>query len=74
MIKNEINNMKKVDHPNIVKLYEFFEDEECFYIVTEYCAGGQLFESILKKRIFTENEAASIMSQILSAISHCHQR
>jgi calcium-dependent protein kinase len=72
MIKNEINNMKRVDHPNIVKLFEFFEDEECFYMVTEYCSGGQLFESIVKKKKFTENEAASIMMQILSAINHCH--
>jgi calcium-dependent protein kinase len=33
MIKNEINIMKVVDHPNIVKLYEFFEDDENFYII-----------------------------------------
>lgn len=40
MIKNEINNMKSVDHPNIVKLFEFFEDEEYIYILTELCTGG----------------------------------
>lgn len=40
MIKNEIAIMKLVDHPNIVKLFEFFEDDESFYIITEYCAGG----------------------------------
>ena len=48
MIKNEIAIMKVVDHPNIVKLFEFFEDEENFYIITEYCNGGQLFERIMK--------------------------
>ena len=37
MIKNEIAIMKLVDHPNIVKLFEFFEDDESFYIITEYC-------------------------------------
>jgi len=37
MIKNEINNMKLVDHPNIVKLFEFFEDESHFFIIQEYC-------------------------------------
>ena len=74
MIKNEIAIMKIVDHPNIVKLYEFFEDEENFYIITEYCSGGQLFEAIMKKKTFTENEAATIMMQLLSAIAHCHQR
>jgi calcium-dependent protein kinase len=40
MIKNEINNMKAVDHPNIVKLFEFFEDDENIYILTELCSGG----------------------------------
>ncbi len=40
MIKNEINNMKAVDHPNIVKLFEFFEDDENIYILTELCTGG----------------------------------
>ena len=74
MIKNEIAVMKLVDHPNIVKLFEFFEDDEYFYIITEYCSGGQLFEMIRRKKTFTENEAAQIMQQLLSAIAHCHQR
>ena len=74
MINNEINIMKVVDHPNIVKLYEFFEDDENFYIIQEFCSGGQLFEAILKKKTFSENEAADIMTQLLSAIAHCHQR
>lgn len=64
--------MKAVDHPNIIKLFEFLEDEENMYIITEYCAGGQLFEAMLRKRTFTENEAAYIMMQLLSAINHCH--
>jgi calcium-dependent protein kinase len=72
MIKNEIALMKMVDHPNIVKLFEFFEDDENFYIITEFCGGGQLFEMIREKKVFTENEAASIMQQLLSAIAHCH--
>jgi len=40
LIKNEIAIMKVVDHPNIVKLFEFFEDDENMYIITEYCNGG----------------------------------
>jgi calcium-dependent protein kinase len=46
MIKNEIAIMKLVDHPNIVKLFEFFEDDENFFIITEFCSGGQPFEMI----------------------------
>ena len=62
LIKNEIAIMKVVDHPNIVKLFEFFEDDESFFIITEYVNGGQLFEAIMQKKVFSENEAASIMS------------
>ena len=40
MIKNEISIMKAVDHPNILKMFEFFEDEEKLFIITEYCSGG----------------------------------
>lgn len=60
-IKNEINLMKVVDHPNIVKLFEFFEDHENIYILTELCNGGQLFDAILQKKSFSENDAAYIM-------------
>jgi calcium-dependent protein kinase len=60
-IKNEINLMKQVDHPNIVKLFEFFDHEEYLYIITEYCSGGPLFDAIMKKKTFSENEAAHIM-------------
>lgn len=43
MLKNEINNIKELDHPNILKMFEFFEDEKRFYIVTELCSGGDLY-------------------------------
>jgi len=74
MIKNEILIMKSVDHPNIVKLFEFFEDEDKIYIITEFCSGGQLYDKIISGGGFSENKAASIMKQLLSAIAHCHQR
>ena len=37
MLFNEINNLKDMDHPNILKMYEFFEDEKRYYIVTDIC-------------------------------------
>ena len=41
---NEINILKNLDHPNIVKIYEYFEDDKRFYIITEICTGGELFD------------------------------
>lgn len=57
MVRNEIEILKVTDHPNIVRVYEFTEDEKNFNIVMEYCRGGQLFEYITKKGTFTEGMA-----------------
>ena len=61
MLFNEINILKDLDHPNIVKMYEFFEDEKRYYIVTEICKGGELFDEILNRGKFTERDAAILM-------------
>ena len=46
--KYEINILKELDHPNIIKLFEIFEDEKKYYLVTELCKGGELFDEIIK--------------------------
>ncbi|CAD8190994.1 unnamed protein product [Paramecium octaurelia] len=63
-----------IDHPNIVKLYEIFSDTYSYYLVSEYCEGGELFEKIKLVSILTEKEIANFMKQILSAVSYCHQK
>lgn len=59
--KYEISILKRLDHPNILKLYEIFEDEKRYYLVTELCKGGELFDEILSKVHFSEKEAATII-------------
>ena len=49
------------DHPNIVKLYEYFEDERRYYIINEICNGGELFEEMQKRGRFSERDAAVIV-------------
>jgi len=71
-ILNEIEILKKMDHPNIVKIFEFFNTKEGYYLITEYCSGGELFQEIVDKAPFTEAIAASIMYQIFSAVNYCH--
>jgi|JI10StandDraft_1071094.scaffolds.fasta_scaffold364048_1 calcium-dependent protein kinase len=74
MLKNEISILKDMDHPNIVKMYEFLEDEKRIYIVTEICKGGELFDEILSRSKFDEKDAAVVMRQLLSAINYCHKK
>lgn len=69
-IKVEI--MKKLDHPNIIRIFDFFQDDRHFYIVTELCNGGELFDVIMEKEFFSEKEAAETIHQILSVIVYCH--
>ena len=67
-IVNEINILKQLDHPNILKILEFHITNDKFYIITDYLPEGELYDEIDKKNIFSEREAAYIIYQILSAI------
>jgi calcium-dependent protein kinase len=69
---NEVAILKQLDHPNIMKVHEFFEDTKYFYIVTDFYDGGELFDKISSMKYFTEKFAASTVRQILSAIAYCH--
>ncbi|CAG9311624.1 unnamed protein product [Blepharisma stoltei] len=69
----EISIMKKLDHPNILKVYQIFEDHKNFYIIMEYCSGGELFSKISKEHFFSEKEAAKVMYELLSAVTYCHE-
>lgn len=70
----EINIMRTLDHPNIVRVYEYFEDARRIFIVMELCKGGELFTQIVKRNHFSENQAAIIMKQLFSAVSYLHSR
>lgn len=70
--KTEMATLKKLDHPNILKLYEVFEDSKKYFLVTEYCKGGELFEEIVDKVTFSEQDAANIVQQVLKGIAYCH--
>jgi len=76
--KNEINILSRVDHPNIIRLYEIFEDERYISLIMEYCKGGDLFKKINeladKDQSFSEKEAVKIFKQLMSAVSYCHSQ
>ena len=72
-LKEEVEILSKLSHPNIMQLYEVYNDKTNFYIVSEFCQGGELFDAISKKGNFNENEASKIMKQVLSAITYSHQ-
>ena len=71
-ILNEINILKTLDHPNILKIFEIYISNESYSMIMELCQEGELYQEILFKGPFKENYSAYVMFQILSAINYCH--
>jgi calcium-dependent protein kinase len=57
----EVDTLKTISHPNIIKIYEFYEDHKNFHLVTEVCSGGELFDYIIESKTLDENMAARVM-------------
>jgi calcium-dependent protein kinase len=68
----EVEILKKLVHPNIMQIFEFYEDKKNFQIITELCEGGELFDMIVEKGSFNEDEGAWVMKQLLSAVNYIH--
>jgi len=73
-ILKQINILKTLDHPNIIKIYEFYSTDKYVYIINELCTGGELFNKIVEVKHFTESTACYIMRQLLSAVAYCHDK
>ena len=70
----ESNLMKKLNHPNITKILEMFEDEQYFLIIMEYINGGNLFSFVKKRRKLSEKTAKFLFRQIILGIQHIHSK
>jgi len=73
-VEREIQIMKAIDHPNVVRIFEFFEDWKRLYVVLEFCRGTELHQEILKKKGFTEPKASQAMKHIFSALAYMHAK
>ena len=72
--RDEVKIMKELEHPNIVRLFETYEDQAFIYLVMELCEGGELFDRIIGAGFFGEREAAKIVKQMLGALVYVHNR
>ena len=69
---NEIEILKIISHPNIINIYEIYEDSKKYYIMNEFLQGGELFESLTKLGKLNECIAAFVLKQIMNAINYLH--
>ena len=74
LLRNELGNLRGMDHPNILKMYEWFETESHVFMVTELATGGELFDEIIARGKLTEADAQVLLKQVLTCINYCHTR
>ncbi|KAJ8967517.1 hypothetical protein NQ314_002832 [Rhamnusium bicolor] len=72
-IRREIQIMSSVQHPNIIHIYEVFENREKMVLVMEYAAGGELYDYLSERKVLDEEEARRIFRQIATACYYCHK-
>ena len=70
--KLEVEIMMRLDHPSILRLYDYFEDNLKVYLVLELCTGGELFDRIILNKFYSEENARTIFRQMITAIIYCH--
>ena len=69
-IKNEIDVLKKLSHPNIVKIYEFYDIKDNYYLITEFCKYGELYQYL--KFHFSEKQLCVLFYQVFSGLIYLH--
>uniref|UniRef100_A0A6P4ET70 Serine/threonine-protein kinase par-1 n=1 Tax=Drosophila rhopaloa TaxID=1041015 RepID=A0A6P4ET70_DRORH len=70
----EVEIMKQLNHPNIVRLFQVIESERTLYLVMEYASRGELFDHLVKNGRMREPEARVLFRQLVSAIQYCHSK
>lgn len=72
-ILKEVQIMRQLDHPNIVRLIEFNESSQYYFIVLELCPGGELFHQIVRLTYFSEDLSRHVIVQVAKALEYLHE-
>uniref|UniRef100_A0A6B2LAP7 Protein kinase domain-containing protein n=1 Tax=Arcella intermedia TaxID=1963864 RepID=A0A6B2LAP7_9EUKA len=74
MLRNEVEILLKIDHPNVIKLIDLFDTEQRLYLVMELVTGGELFDKIVEREQYSEADAKEVMRQLFDAIEYIHSQ
>ena len=72
-IEREVVIMKLIEHPNVINLYDIWENRGELYLILEFVAGGELFDYVSSNGALPEEEAVRLFRQIISGLSYCHR-
>ncbi len=70
----EVSVMQVLKHPNVLQLIDFYEDSRHYYLLMELVTGGELFERIVQKSVYSERDAREVIRTMTEAIGYCHER
>ena len=73
-IQREIDILKNLDHPGVIKIYEFYNDDDYYYLINEFCSDGDLSEKLIEAKYFDECIVKVLMFQIFSAVLYLHSK
>lgn len=65
--------MRQLDHPNIIKLIDFSESKQYYYIILELAPGGELFHQIVRLTYFSEDLSRHVILQVAEALEYLHE-
>ncbi|KAG5282668.1 hypothetical protein AALO_G00058540 [Alosa alosa] len=71
-LENEIAVLRKIQHENVVCLEDFYESRSHYYLVMQLVSGGELFDRILDRGMYSEKDASHVIKQVLEAVSYLH--
>ncbi|TID19464.1 Serine/threonine-protein kinase srk1 [Venturia nashicola] len=72
-ILKEVQIMRQLDHPNIVRLVDFHESRQYYFIILELCPGGELFHQIVRLTYFSEDLSRHVIVQVARALEYLHE-
>ena len=73
-LKDEIAVLKELQHKHIIRLYDVFEENSYYYLITEQMKGGELFDRIVSKSFYNEKEARDVCRILFESIGYCHSK
>ncbi|XP_061627369.1 calcium/calmodulin-dependent protein kinase type 1D-like [Phyllopteryx taeniolatus] len=71
-LENEIGVLRRIQHENVVAMEDFYESQTYFYLVMQHVSGGELFDRILDRGVYSEMDASRVIRQVLHAVSYLH--
>lgn len=73
-LKDEITILTELSHPNIIRLYDVYDEPQYYYLITEIVRGGELFDRVVAKSYYSEKEARDVCKILLGALEYCHDQ